>query len=622
MERACTILLVPLIALGAILIGSYSFGTDDQAQYLVQVLAIENPDAFPRDLYPPVFTSLGSLFWYPITWLSTEANRPAIILTITLAITLLNVELLRRLGKVLLGSGLWSFLPALLLVVPKERNWFGLVGFCDYELTATMGVLPLVFGSLLAWVRGRPFWALLLATLAVPIHAQTGAALLVTWWTAVTLLAIHTPRWRPVSVIVGAIGLGSVLLALFALRLPPETRDLCRAAGDDLFAALIDPLAAAPKSWAAVGVLLLLGLLAALRSFSSCPLSSSFLSCLRSGSLPRAPRGRAGEGVPSGFCHAGSSLALRALIWTLASLAFPLGGTALHALGLDEPLLWRLMVGRGFLLPQVGAILLIAIWARHHTGSLSTAITAFVLLALAWWPFAEMPVPLAAVGLGFVALAILARPSPKKTEPPASQPTPSPLPVLAAILPLTILALLGIPPARWLDTHADPAWREAQTWARHNTSADTLFITPPYLTGWRLESLRTTFGEGKDGGLAFYADDRVLDWDRRMDLVALSRPCNWELWEAATIANTQANPTQSNHPLTASLFAEYTTARDNYHAALRANLDAIFAEFGTSPEPEAVYLVTEADLGLGKVLWHNDRFWITQVSHFGRPHNQ
>ncbi|VAX36668.1 hypothetical protein MNBD_PLANCTO03-1337, partial [hydrothermal vent metagenome] len=29
MERACTILLVPLIAFGAILIGSYSSGTDD-----------------------------------------------------------------------------------------------------------------------------------------------------------------------------------------------------------------------------------------------------------------------------------------------------------------------------------------------------------------------------------------------------------------------------------------------------------------------------------------------------------------------------------------------------------------------------------------------------------------
>lgn len=594
------------------LIAGYSFGTDDQAQYLVHVLTIEHPDAFPQDAYPAVFDSLGSLFWYPVAWLSTDATRPAFLLGLTLAITMLNVELLRRLGRVLIGEGLWAFVPALLLVVPKERNWFGLVGVCDHELTATMGVLPCVFGAMLAWVRGRPFLALVLCVVAVPIHAQTGAALLATWWAAVTLLAVGDSRWRVVSVVVGVFGMGSVLLASLALHLPPETRDLCRAAGDDLFVTLIDPLTATPEGWASVGTLLLLGLIAAFRSTSHSPWERAGM---RVPFLPLSLGEGSGE---SAFPPSSSNSLL--ILWCLASLAFPLVGTALHALGLNDPLLWRLMVGRGFLLPQIGAIVLIALWCSRCTPGFGIVITAAVLVVLAWWPFADLPMPIAMSVLSFIVIAMLARPSKahdranpnpnpdSDSHPPAR---PDPRLVFAAVIPIVILARFGITDARWLDTHADPAWREVQVWAHENTAPDALFITPPYLSAWRLESLRTTFGEGKDGGLAFYADDMVLEWSRRMDLVALGRPCNWELWEAATIGDparhAQPETGRTNNTPLEALVAEHTAARDNYHAALRANLDTILAEFN------ATYVVTEADLDLGEVVWHNDRFWISQV---------
>ncbi|MDQ7013560.1 MAG: hypothetical protein Q9O74_06640 [Planctomycetota bacterium] len=603
MERVFLILrtgaLVLLIALAALLVGGYSFGTDDQAQYLVQVLLIEHPEALPNDAYPPVFDALGSFFWYPVAWLSSESSRAAVLLGLALAIAMLNVELLRRLGKTLIGTGtankttvgVWALVPALLLVVPKERNWFGLVGVADHELTATMGVLPLVFGAMLAWTRGRVWIALLLCAAAVPIHAQTGAALLVTWWVgwaAIALRGIVEPRTRMVSAVVagvvGVVGLVAVVLARQAMALPAQTRALCRAAGDDLFAELIDPLTATPEAWASVGAVLLLGLVAAVRS----GVGAEVFSRARSGARRSVPD-------PVHLL----------LVWCVASLVFPVVGTALHALGVEDPLLWRLMVGRGFLLPQLGAIVLVACWCSRSPGGVGAVLTAVVLLVLAWWPFAGLPVPVAAGLLGLVVLAMLARPvkatgraaSHFSDVAPRSDAHPAPRLVLAAAVPVVILAVLGIGSARWLDTHANPAWREAQTWARANTAPDALFITPPYLSGWRLESHRTTFGEGKDGGLAFYADDRVLDWSRRMDLVGLGRPCDWDLWEAATTA--RAGP--SDH------VEAQAAAREAYHAALRTNLYAIRSGF------DATHLVTEADLGLGEVVWHNDRFWISRL---------
>ncbi len=608
MERVFLILrtavLVLLIALAALLVGGYSFGTDDQAQYLVQVLLIEHPEALPNDAYPPVFDALGSSFWYPVAWLSSESSRAAVLLGLALAIAMLNVELLRRLGKTLIGTGtgnktkvgVWAFVPALLLVVPKERNWFGLVGVADHELTATMGVLPLVFGAMLAWTRGRVWIALLLCAAAVPIHAQTGAALLVTWWVgwaAIALRGIVEPRTRIVSRVVagvvGVVGLVAVVLARQAMALPAETRALCRAAGDDLFAELIDPLAAAPGAWgawASVGAVLLLGVVAAVRS----GVGAGLFSRARSGARLSMPD-------PVHLL----------LVWSVASLVFPIAGTALHAFGVEDPLLWRLMVGRGFMLPQLGAIVLVACWCGRSPGGVGAVLTAVVLLVLAWWPFAGLPVPVAGAVLGLVVLAMLARGMWRRwgawgTRGAAETDTslaaqPDPRLVLAAAVPVVILAVLGIGDARWLDTHADPAWREAQTWARANTAPDALFITPPYLSGWRLESHRTTFGEGKDGGLAFYADDRVLDWSRRMDLVGLGRPCDWDLWEAAT----------TNRAAAGALATKEAAALEAYHAAVRTNLGTIRTGF------DATYIVTEADLGLGEVVWNNGRFWISRL---------
>lgn len=66
-----------------------------------------------------------------------------------------------------------------------------------------------------------------------------------------------------------------------------------------------------------------------------------------------------------------------------------------------------------------------------------------------------------------------------------------------------------------------------QQWARTHTDADALFITPPYLSGWRLESHRAAFGEWKDGGLLFYAGRPAFDWAERMTLLGAVDVPRW-----------------------------------------------------------------------------------------------
>jgi len=160
----------------------YRFGVEDQAQYLVQLQALEHPGTFTNDPYLDSFTSLGSVFWHGIAAISSPKSLPTIVLSIHLALTgIFAITLAWAVWPALprlagrgplrgIGTALIAMIPALLLVVPKEQNWFGLVSLSDRELTATFAVLPLVALDIGLVIRQRLWLALLIAALAAPIQ--------------------------------------------------------------------------------------------------------------------------------------------------------------------------------------------------------------------------------------------------------------------------------------------------------------------------------------------------------------------------------------------------------------------------------------------------------------------
>ncbi|MBL7196673.1 MAG: hypothetical protein ISS47_01090 [Candidatus Omnitrophica bacterium] len=62
-------------------------------------------------------------------------------------------------------------------------------------------------------------------------------------------------------------------------------------------------------------------------------------------------------------------------------------------------------------------------------------------------------------------------------------------------------------------------WINTQIWARENTSSETVFITPPYLEGFRIHSQRGIAVENKDGGVSIFDIKFALEWWQRMNVL-------------------------------------------------------------------------------------------------------
>jgi hypothetical protein len=69
----------------------------------------------------------------------------------------------------------------------------------------------------------------------------------------------------------------------------------------------------------------------------------------------------------------------------------------------------------------------------------------------------------------------------------------------------------------------ESSWREVQFWARENTQKTDVFITPPYLTGFRIFSERTIVGEWKDGTQQYFDSEYGPVWWERMKDLGMGR---------------------------------------------------------------------------------------------------
>lgn len=564
-----------MLALASTALCGYRFGVADQAQYLVQVIALEDPAALADDPYTSAFASLGSLFWVAFAALTSEQSRPLAALATTLLVATASASLLwltgRSLIRVLLAGrrecdthlALAALAFPLLFAVPKEQNWFGLVSLSDIELTATLAVMPLVFATILLFLRQRPLLALACAAAAAPIHAQTAAYLLAATWLA-ALLTRRDNRDLAILAALALIGAAGVAAATWLSRVQAAALPSYESIGLGLYNELINPLTAPAASWASALGIIALGL-------------AALLGIARLSSPPRILR--------------------RLALWGAASLALPAAGLTLLALGVSEPFLWKLMIGRALALPQIVALILIATWCAAAIAHAMPLRAALVLAMTTLWFLPSLGVAGAAPVLALMALAMLA--PPLRAPRPAIPARPRMRLALApAALGLAAIATAAFAhrPFPWLTPGLDPAWHDAQSWARHNSPPGALFVTPPHLSDWRVGAHRPTFGEIKDGCLLFYTGHPVLEWSDRMALLGMSE--NFDFREAGDTAPPE---------LDALLNERYE----------RAVLENIATLCDAAPD---VYIVAaagawaDAPRAPGARLWSNDRFEIRRLT--------
>jgi hypothetical protein len=258
----------------------------------------------------------------------------------------------------------------------------------------------------------------------------------------------------------------------------------------------------------------------------------------------------------------------------------------LLAIGVREPFLWKLMVGRALMLGQIASLVLVGLWAVRAlaSGGVRGLAGVAVLVVVVIWPFASWPAIVSlTVLLPAAAMIALCRCDKDRAS---SWGWSGAALAGAGVLALGLFSFIDRP-YPWLRSGQDPAWLEAQRWARQHSAPGTVFVTPPYLSGWRFQSHRPTYGQLKDGGLLFYAGLPVLDWEDRMGRLGMVAPLTW--FEEDSVEETDA----------ARILAErYARALSDH-----ADLDGSF-----------VVLERDHDATVGPEVWSNEQFVIRSLT--------
>lgn len=492
-----------LLGLGALALAwagtaacGYRFGVGDQAQYLVRYVAVADPGALGDDPYLGAFGALRSVVWDALALATPEGALAGVALALTLAAAWATALGLASIARAMAPG--WrgatgvvaALMPAAALVVPKELNWFGLVALSDVELTATVLVTPMMAWAMALFVRGRAWWSLALLAAAAPVQGQMAA-----WGMAAWVFASawerrgSARRLAPVAAVMLA-GAAAALAVRSGSGVDAADMERYRAIGVRLYAVLIDPSRAPAAAWASVGAVVAVGVVG----------------------FAGLARMRGGDRSAIG----------RLAAFAAASCVAPVGAIALIAAGVDEPVLWKLMPGRGLGYAQIAAVVAAAAWAagRALAGGRGAWAAAAVLVGLVAWPFPVLGAAGGAVGIGVVlALAAVGVWAPE----PAGEGGGGRLLAGPALTAIGVgVAAFAVREHPWVRPAATPAWREAQLWARANTAPGTVFVTPPYRAGWRVGSRRPTFGELRDGGLLFYAGEPALAWADRMRTLGMT----------------------------------------------------------------------------------------------------
>ena len=92
--------------------------------------------------------------------------------------------------------------------------------------------------------------------------------------------------------------------------------------------------------------------------------------------------------------------------------------------------------------------------------------------------------------------------------------------VIALLIGAAVYVRRGFSPLQ-IESAQDIHWVAVQRWARTNTARQTVFVVPPLLEGFRVESERAIYGDWKDGTQAFFDPAFGYEWLRRMQNLGL-----------------------------------------------------------------------------------------------------
>jgi hypothetical protein len=92
--------------------------------------------------------------------------------------------------------------------------------------------------------------------------------------------------------------------------------------------------------------------------------------------------------------------------------------------------------------------------------------------------------------------------------------------------PVYLATRLQLPVSQAWMSPTFQAWLDVQLWAAANTTPEARFVTDPYEKGFRTFSQRSPLVEEKDGAAVMFSRAYAIEWNRRMQAVALTGGMN------------------------------------------------------------------------------------------------
>ena len=148
-------------------------------------------------------------------------------------------------------------------------------------------------------------------------------------------------------------------------------------------------------------------------------------------------------------------------------------------------------------------------------------------------------------------------------------------------------AFINQPAYKSINSHRDDPWKEVQSWAKYCTPADSIFITPPSVFGFRVFSDRAIIGEIKDGGMVNNSKKFALEWAHRMKLLGVENICS----------NNRGHPEYQH-----CLVSRYSTLNSKDFREINRKY-------------KANYVVTSLDHSLPfPLIWKNDKYRVFEIN--------
>jgi len=441
------------VAIIAIAVNGYHFGTFDQVFHITFLKKFVNPSLYPGDPFLSLRWFHFSYFWFPFIPLF-KAELLEISMFIIHILTIYGtIWMFWDLSNLLFNNNMANLLLSIALIFPH----LGLPGFqiIEFSLLNRTFILPFLLGSILLYLRGKKYLAFLLLGLMFNLHVIYSLFVLCMflmnenfifrrkmWWKPILQLFIFTLAGLPV--LVWRIQTGSGI----DFSLDPEMLEL---ASRGLLYTVYFPIG---NSAVSIGNFLA-GLGTAWAFFLG---------------YQHAPKSSIHQSMRNFV------LAIGTLILVALFTSYILQVTILIQMQILRAGVFLLYFGMLYL-----GYYLTDLWQKKELSSGGYLILSLSLILLI--------TPLITILLRYL---LRYRPKLEKN-------LPFFLLFVTGLFILTIIisSRTGLWSPGFHITGPDSHWRDIQEWAKRNTSQDSTFITPPHLFGhyipdWRVFSERTT----------------------------------------------------------------------------------------------------------------------------------